>query len=161
MSSCIKQKVSAEATLCTCQWGRDMMIPVELQRLHILDGMTQEQITLLRESYNARFDHLARSITPEVLTPAAFWDDQFVNLTIANITEEAVTYKLSTNDLPPSYESCDTYLQMVRRKPGDGGIGIMPLHTKLHSCFAGATMRSMSALAKANPKWLPHNWQKL
>ena len=81
-----------------------------------------------------------------------------MNLTIANIIKEAVTYKLSANDLPPSYESYDTYLQMLRRKPGGGGIGIMPLHTKLHSCFAGATGRSMSALAKANPKWLPHNW---
>ena len=82
----------------------------------------------------------------------------FVNLTIANIIKEAVTYKLSANDLPPSYESYDTHLQMRRRKPGDGGIGIMPQHTKLHSCFAGATGRSMSALAKANPKWLRHNW---
>ena len=131
---------------------------VELQRLHILDGVTQEQVPVLRESYNARFDHLARSITPEVLAPAAFWYDHFVNLTIANIIKEAVTYKLSANDLPPSYESYDTYLQMLRRKPGDGGIGMMPLHTKLHSCFAGATGRSMSALAKANPEWLPHNW---
>ena len=55
-----------------------------------------------------------------------------MNLTIANSIKEAVTYKLSTNDLPPSYESYDTYLQMLRRKPGDGGTGIMPLHTKLH-----------------------------
>ena len=47
-------------------------------------------------------------------------------------------------------------IQMLRCKPGDGGIGI--LHTKLHSCFAGVTGRSMSALAKANPDWLPHNW---
>ena len=77
---------------------------------------------------------------------------------IANIIKEKVVYKTGKSGLPPGHASYDTYLQMLRRKPGDGGIGIMPLHTKLHSCFAGATGRSMSALAKANPDWLPHSW---
>ena len=77
---------------------------------------------------------------------------------IANIIKEKVAYKIGKSGLPPGHASYDTYVQMLRRKPGDGGIGIMPIHTKLHSCFAGATGRSMSALVKANPNWLQHNW---
>ena len=50
-------------------------------------------------------------------------------------------------------------LKLLRRKPGDGGTAIPPLHTKLHSCFSGATSRSMASLLKQKPLWLPENWQ--
>ena len=133
----------------------------ELRRLHIMDGLTQEQITLLRESYNSRFDHLARTINPEVLAPAAFWYDHFINKMLASVIKEPINYKIRQDGCPPEYGSYDSYLQLLRRKPGDGGIGITPLHTKLHSCFAGATGRATTAWRKKIPKWLPHNWVEL
>ena len=80
---------------------------------------------------------------------------------LANIIKEPVRYKMRSDGLPPGYGSYDSYLQLLRRKPGDGGIGIMPLHTKLHSCFSGATGRSMSALSQLRPNWLPHDWISL
>ena len=45
-------------------------------------------------------------------------------------------------------------------KPGDGETSIIPLHEKLHSCFAGATSRSMASLEKQQPQWLPKMWHQ-
>ena len=122
--------------------------------VHIFHGMTQEQLTLLRESYNARFDHLARSIAPEALAPAALWYDHFINIPLANIVQKPLNCKHTATGLPPRFESYDMCLQLLRQKAGDGGTAIMALHQKLHSCFAGATARSIGKLLQGQPKHL-------
>ena len=100
--------------------------------------MTQEQITPLRESYNARFDRLALSVKPEVLAPAAFWYDHFMNIImIANIVKEkSCTRLVKVVCLQDMH-----HMILISKCCGaslDGGIGIMPLHAKLPSCFGGA-----------------------
>ena len=76
----------------------------ELYHIRILHGMTQEQPTLLLESYNLRFDHLERSIAPDTLAPAApaaLWYDHFINIALANIVQEPLDYKHTATGLPP------------------------------------------------------------
>ena len=130
-----------------------------LRKLHILDGHVQEQMTLLGESYNARFDHLARSIAPETLAPAAAWHDHLVNLALASIIKEPVKTPMKTTGFPPQIGRYDGWLQLLSRKPGDGGTAILPIHTKSHACFAAATGRGMHALGKTEQKWLPEEWE--
>ena len=127
----------------------------ELRRLHILDGTVQEQITLLRESYSARFDSLASSIAPDVFAPAAAWYDHFINLELATTIKAPVQYEMEASGLPPQIEMYDEWLQLLRRRPGDGGTAILAIHTKTHPCYAGATGRSMPAMGSTNKEWIP------
>ena len=136
----------------------------ELRKLHILAGMIQEQITLVRDSYNARFDHLARSIAPDVFAPAAAWYDHFLNLALATIIKAPVQYELEASGLSPQIETYDEWLQLLRQRPGHGGTAILPIHTKAHSCYAGcegATGRSMSAMVSPNQEWIPEEWEAI
>ena len=133
----------------------------ELHHLHILHGRTQEQLTLLRESYNARFDHLARSLPPDVLKPAALCYDHFIKIPLRNTIAETVNYNFSPIDLPPGFEAYDQFLRLLRQKPGDGGTAITFLHSKLHSFHPEATARSTVQLVNSNPDWLGENWHKV
>ena len=38
---------------------------------------------------------------------------------------------------------------------------MLPVHTKVHSCYAGATARSMHAIVKFDQALLPSEWEKL
>ena len=124
----------------------------ELHHLHILHGLTQEQLTLLRESYNARFDHRARSLAPDVLKPAALWYDHFINIALGNIMVETVNYNFSPNGLPPSFEAYDPFLMLLRQKPGDGGTAITSLHSKLHSCLCWGDGKVNGATSQLQPR---------
>ena len=86
----------------------------QLRQLSIL-GLVQVQITLLRESYNARFDHLARSIAPEAIAPAALWYDHFINLALASIIRTTVNYEMDEEGVPPTYTTYNDWLQLLRR----------------------------------------------
>ena len=75
----------------------------QLRKLAILEGLIQEQITLLRESYNARFDHLARSIAPETIAPVALWYDHFINLALVSIIRTTVNSEMDEERVPLTY----------------------------------------------------------
>jgi hypothetical protein len=47
----------------------------DIRKLNTLQGMSQVQLALIRESFSTRFDHLARSIPPETFSACAAWFD--------------------------------------------------------------------------------------
>ena len=100
-------------------------------------------------------------VAPQTIAPAAVWYDHFVNLALASIIRTEVKYELDDTGLPPTYATYDDWLKQLRRKPGEGGTAMLPIHTKAHSCYAGATARSMHYLNQIDQAWLPNDWQHL